>query len=185
MSDERSIRVVRAWVSVRVRVSLELIRARLGDLAAEAGPSAARYVHEIAVAERLGYYPALTFFEGHPGFPPGLIAAIEETGRFVCDYVARELRNRLWTVFSRIEVQRVHLSALSLSRIRTTQPDALAALVQHCTPSEVSLNLLLSSLHKGPAAPEQEARLVVQKVGWWLRDAFESVDVRCSRVMNE
>lgn len=183
MNDERSIRVVKAWVSLRARVSSHFIRDRLGDLAVHAGPSVARQIHDIAITERLGYYPPLTYFEDHPAFPPGLIAAIEETGRFVCDYVTREVRNRLWTVFSQIEVQRVHLTALTLSSIRPTQPDALTALTRHCTPCEVSLNLILASLQRGPAVDGQ-ARLVVQKVGWWLRDAFETVDVKCTRLVD-
>lgn len=183
MNDERSIRVVKAWVSIRARVPSNLIGNRLGELALHAGPSVAQQIHAIAITERLGYYPPLPYFEDHPAFPPGLIAAIEETGRFVCDYVTREVRNRLWTVFSHIEVQRVHLTALTLSSIRPTQPDALRALTRHCTPCEVSLNLILASLQRGPATDGQ-ARLVVQKVGWWLRDAFETVDVKCSRLVD-
>ncbi|MHB8563385.1 MAG: hypothetical protein ACYDDA_05435 [Acidiferrobacteraceae bacterium] len=183
MSTARPIVVVKASVSIRVRVPLSLVRDRLGDLAANAGSVAAERIHDIVRKERLGYCPALNFFADHPGIEPWVIAAVEEAGLFVSDYVAKEIRNHLWSAFSHIKVQRVQITALTLPNVRPGRLEALAALARHYTPTEASLTLILSSLQRGPAIDNQD-RLIAQKVVWWLRDAFESVEVKDARLVD-
>ncbi|MHB1515989.1 MAG: hypothetical protein ACYCVY_09840 [Acidiferrobacteraceae bacterium] len=183
MSTARPITIVKASVSIRVRVSLSLVRDRLGDFAANAGSAAAERIHDIVLKERLGYCPALNFFADHPGIEPGVIAAVEEAGLFVSDYVAKETRNHLWSAFSHIKIQRVQIMALTLPNVRPGQPEALTVLARHYTPTEINLILILSSLQRGPAV-ENQSRLIAQKVMWWLRDTFESVELKDTRLVD-
>lgn len=181
MTRSRAITVAKAAVSVRVRVPLDYIERRLGDLAVAAGPSVATQIHAFVQRERLGYYPALEFFHDRPEIDPGAIGAVEEVGRFVCEYAKTEARNRLWPAFSHVRVTHTQLLALTLPTVRPHQADALAAITEHYTPNVVRLDLMLSSLERGER--DGIEKIATQKVLWWLREVFEAVDVTDARAV--
>lgn len=177
----RPISVNKASVSIRVRVPLSYIEGRLGALAVAAGPHVAAQIHDFVQREKLGYYPALEFFNDRPEIDPGVVAAVEEVGLFVCEFAKTEARNRLWPVFSHVRVTRTQLLALTLPAVRPHQPDALAMLTEHYTPRTVRLDLVLASIERGTR--EGLEKVATQKVLWWLREAFDAVEVVDARVV--
>ena len=181
MTPGPRLKVIKTAVTARVVVALTQIEARLGELAAAAGPQVATQIHAHVQEKKLGYYPALSYFEGNPAIDAGLVAAVEQVGLFVCDHVKTEVRTHLWPVFSHVRVARVQLLATTLPNVRRNQPDALAALIAHYTPNAVKVELILSNLEKGEPAAGIE-RFAASKVVRWLREPFESVEITDARL---
>ncbi len=181
MADPRSIRVVQAAVTVRLRVATELTRAHLGEPAETLGPRLAAQVDRLVRERRLGYYPPLEFFAGDGGIDPQLLAELECFGAFVQTYVLKEIPRRLQAVFSNVRVGHAQLMALTMPGMRPSQSDAVAALARHYTPDTMKLELVLSTVTRGTV--EGMERLVTQKLHWWLRDGFASVEVTDARML--
>ena len=100
------------------------------------------------------------------------------------EHVEKELRTCLWPAFSHVRVVNTQPPAFALPGVRPSQPDALALLAQHYTPTLVKIDLVVSSLKKG-AAGEGAERTAAQQARWWLRECFESVEVSDARVVAE
>lgn len=184
MTDSRGIRIVKAALSVRVRVAMALLESRVGELAVGAGANLATRIDELVRREKLGYYPALEYFTQRDGIDRQLLAAFEQIALFVRDYAANETRTRLWPVFSQVRVVNTQSLCFTLPAVRITQSDALAALVRHYTPNLVKIDLLVSSLQQGGSIEGAE-RAAAQKADWWLRDSFESVELSDARIVAE
>ena len=184
MSHPSAIHIVKTALSLRVRVALPFLQERLGERAAGAGANLAAQVDERVRAEKLGYYPALDFFAQREDIDHGLLAALEEAARFVREHAEKEVRARLWSAFSHVRVVNTQSPAFALPGVRPSQPEALAALVQHYTPTLVKIDLVVSSLKKG-AAGEGAERAAAQQACWWLRECFESVEVSDARGVAE
>lgn len=184
MSGGRAIVAIQTAVSVRVGLALAVIEQRLGAYAATAGPALAAHVDAFVQREKFGYYPALEFFTAHPDIAPGLVAAVEQVGLFVCDYARTETRRRLWPVFSQVRIRNIQLPALTLPSVRPRQPDALALLARHYTPLVVRLDLILTSLEKGRDIDGMD-KLAARKVAWWLSEAFATVDILDARAHSQ
>lgn len=178
----RGIAVARTTVTLSAHVARDLLEARLGPLPVHAPADVAAQVHAYVKAKRLGYCPPLAFFAESAEVDARLIAAIAEAGAFVCDYARSEARARLWPVFSQVRVQRVQSLALTLPSVRPRQPGALERLARHYTPTGVRLDLTLSSLERGAPVPGLE-RLAANKVRWWLRESFETVEVTAAKLV--
>lgn len=181
MKRTPSIAVFDAAVAVKVCLSLDTLRERRGELAASAGGDAAAQVDRHVRAAHLGYYPALEYCAQEGIVGADTLAAIEQVGLFVSEFAAKETRTRLWAAFSRVSVEQVRLLAMTLPTIRPHAPDAIAALAQHYTPNCVRLDLRVSWIERGAkdavAKREGRERVAAQKVQWWLRDAFDSVQL--------
>lgn len=181
MSRPSGLTIVTSIVTVKATIALSMLQERLGTLAALCGPNLAAQIDAFVRREKLGYYPALEFFNGRDAVDPMLIAAVEEIAHFACEYAKAEAHNRLWAAFSRVHVQHVQALAFTLPGVRTQQADALDALAAHLTPNVVKLELVVSLLQKGPAGPGLE-KFSAKKTLWWLREAFESVTITDARV---
>lgn len=180
MTPGRGLAVVKTAVAARITMSLAQIESRLGELAVAAGPQVARQIHAYVQSHRLGYYPALSYFETRPEIDPGLVAAVEQVGAFVCNHVRAEIRTRLWPVFSHVRVAHMQLLATTLPAVRPNNADVLTALIAHYTPNSVKVDMVLSNLEKGEPAPGLE-RFAASKVVRWLGEAFEAVEITDAR----
>lgn len=180
MAEGTGLEVLKTALALRIAVPLADLHARLGQDVATLGERLAAHAVAIASQERLGYFPALQFFYERPEIPSGLIGAITEAGTFARQHVTREVRDRLRHAFSSIRLQRSQCLAFTLPAVRPSQADALAALARHYTPNVVRVELLVTSLHKGGAAPEGMDKFAAKRARWWLREAFdiEVTDVR-------
>ena len=176
----RGLRVVKTAVAARITMALTQIESRLGELAIAAGPQVAKQIHAYVQGERLGYYPALSYFESRPEIDPGLVAAVEQVGLFVQEHIKAEIRTRLWPVFSHVRVARMQLIAETLPSVRPSHTDALNALIAHYTPNTVKVDMVLSNLEKGEPAAGIE-RFAASKVVRWLGEAFEAVEITDAR----
>jgi hypothetical protein len=171
-------------VPVALTIQVVLAPEQLGALSNAAERSIGRVLAErvdaIVRAQRLGYYPALDYFEDHPDMDPALIGTVKALAAQIRKRVKREVQKHLWPVFSSVQIERATTLAFTLPRVTPAQADALARLAQHYFPNTVRLELVLTTLDKQHRLDEAE-KFSSSKVVRNLRDAFESVSVTATR----
>jgi len=133
-------------------------------------------VDVFARRERLGYYPALDYFQGNAGLDPHLLRAAREMGDAVAAHVRAVAAETLWPVFSQVRVTRTQVAAFTMPRVSMSAPDAPNALAAHYLPNRVRLELDLAAIEKG-APPEGIERFFGTKAMRNLMDRFETVEV--------
>lgn len=183
MDNAGGLTVGRVLLGIRLTIAPALLSERLGEEAAALGERLAKAVHDATRSEKLGYYPALDYFYQRPGIDAELLLLANRTAAFVQDYVIQTVREHLAPVFSTVRVQRLQLAAATLPNVRMSQPDALEALARHYQPNAIKIELILTSLHKGPPPPGIE-KVAAQKLKWWLRSPFGSIEITDARVVN-
>ena len=180
MDNQGSIGIVPVALTIQVVMAPERLESLLSAAQKNLGRTLAERVEVIVRAQRLGYYPALDYFEDHPDMDPKLIDMVKTLAAQVRKRVKREVQTHLWPVFSSVRIERATTLAFTLPRMTPAQPDALARLAQHYFPNAVRLELVLTTLDKQHRLEEAEVSSS-NKLVRNLRDAFESVSVGATR----
>ena len=167
-------------LTIQLVMAPERLEAQLSSAERSLGRTLAERVDAIVRAEKLGYYPALDYFEDHPGMDPELIGTVKALAAQIRKRVKREVQTQLWPVFSSVQIERTTTLAFTLPRVTPAQPDALARLARHYFPNAVRLELVLTTLDKQHRLDEAE-KFSSSKVVRNLRDTFESVSVTATR----
>lgn len=180
MDSPGSLGIVPVALTIQVVMAPERLETLLSAAERNLGRTLAERVEAIVRAEKLGYYPALDFFEDHPDMDPELISMVKALAAQIRKRVKREVQTHLWPVFSSVQIERATTLAFTLPRMTPAQPDALVRLAQHYYPNAVRLELVLTTLDKQYRLEEAE-KFSSNKVVRNLRDAFESVSVTATR----
>jgi len=180
MDKPGTLGLVPVALTIQVVMAPERLEAQLSAAERNLGRKLAERVDAIVRAEKLGYYPALDFFEDHPDMDAELIGMVKTLAAQIRKRVKREVQTQLWQVFSSVQIERATTLAFTLPRIKPAQPDALARLALHYFPNAVRLELVLTTLDKQHRLDEAE-KFSSSKVVRNLRDAFESVSVTATR----
>ncbi|HWR87428.1 MAG TPA: hypothetical protein VN277_03300 [Acidiferrobacterales bacterium] len=184
MDNPRTLGIVPVALTIQVVMAPDRLEALLSAAERKLGRTLAERVEAIVRTERLGYFPALDFFEDHPGMDPELINQVKALAAQIRKRVKREVQTHLWPVFSSVQIERATTLAFTLPRVTPAQPDALARLAQHYFPNAVRLELVLTTLDKQHHLEEVE-QFSSSKVVRNLRDAFESVNVTATRRLSD
>jgi len=184
MDKPGSLGLVPVALTIQVVMAPERLEAQLNTAERSLGRTLAERVDAIVRSGKLGYYPALDFFEDHPDMDPELIGMVKTLAAQIRKRVKREVQTHLWPVFSSVQIERATTLAFTLPRIKPAQPDALARLALHYFPNAVRLELVLTTLDKQHRLEEAE-KFSSSKVVRNLRDAFESVSVTATRRLTE
>lgn len=176
MDNIRTLGIAPVMLSVQVVMAPAQLDALLSVTDKQLGQKLAERVDSIVRAEKLGYYPALDYFEGHAGFEPEWLTAARTLAALIRKRVKRDVLTHLWPVFSSVQIVRATTLAFTLPRVTPAQPDARERLARHYFPNAVRLELKLTTLDKQPRLDAVE-KFSSQKVVRNLRDAFESVSV--------
>ena len=180
MDKPGTLGLVPVALTIQVVMAPERLEAQLNTAERSLGRTLAERVDAIVRSEKLGYYPALDFFEDHPDMDPELIGMVKALAAQIRKRVKREVQTQLWPVFSSVQIERATTLAFTLPRIKPAQPDALASLALHYFPNAVRLELVLTTLDKHHRLDEAE-KFSSSKVVRNLLDAFESVSVTATR----
>lgn len=182
MTSPRTVVITRTALTLRIAVSPSYLRQHLGVMGATLGTDLANAVDAATREQRLGYFPALDYFIDQAGVNPALLTTTSNLARTVRDHVRREVQQHLAPFFSQIIIRRITSPAYTLPRVSPQQADALEALARHYFPDSVRLDLVVSSVERGPHVenPEQTA---TRRVLWNLRDYFERVEVTDARLL--
>jgi hypothetical protein len=180
MDNSGTLGIVPVALTIQVVLAPEQLEALSNAAERSIGRTLAERVDAIVRAQRLGYYPALDYFEDHPDMDPALIGTVKALAAQIRKRVKREVQKHLWPVFSSVQIERATTLAFTLPRVTPAQADALARLAQHYFPNTVRLELVLTTLDKQHRLDEAE-KFSSSKVVRNLRDAFESVSVTAIR----
>ena len=180
MDNPGTLGIVPVALTIQVVLAPEQLEALSNAAERSIGRTLAERVDAIVRAQRLGYYPALDYFEDHPDMDSVLIGTEKALAAQIRKRVKREVQKHLWPVFSSVQIERATTLAFTLPRVTPAQADALARLAQHYFPNTVRLELVLTTLDKQHRLDEAE-KFSSSKVVRNLRDAFESVSVTATR----
>lgn len=179
-----TIHIERFAAVLKVRVGDDVLEPNIGYLPWVLGENLAGQVDPWVMEQRLGYYPALDFFRDKPQVvDPALLQLIDEMARFGEEYTRRELRRRLRSAFSHVDVERIQLEAFAMPRIRPSQPKSPELLARHYAPSTFRVELLLGMIQRGEV--EGVERLVTQRIQQWAKPAFHSLELLNMRLLGE
>jgi hypothetical protein len=169
---------------VKVRATLQL---ELGDdIFARYLPASPHVVGEVLAeqvdaysrAEKLGYYPALEYFEQVPDVvDPDALDAAQNIAWFANNAIQEEIQTRLRGAFSNVAIESIQCLAFTMPPVRPSRRNALALLSQHYTANTFRLSLLLSSLLKHEERTQDIEAMTRKKVVVYLRHYFNALDV--------
>lgn len=172
--------IIRVSVTAHLKISEQVMAQHLAASPLVVGEELARQVDGYARANKLGYYPALEFFdEVEDGIDADLIETVRGIAWFVGNLTQNEIEHRLRVAFSEVTVQDLRLLAFTMPQVRPSHPNALHDLSRHFTPDTVKAVMVLSNIEKR-ADLEGMDKLAEHKVVRWLEPHFESVEVTAS-----
>ncbi len=175
--------IIRVSLTAHLKVSEELMAQHLAASPAVVGDELARQVSAYARDHKLGYYPALEFFDDiDDGIDSDLIDTVRGIAWFLGNLAEAEIQQRLRAAFSDVEIQDLRLLAFTMPQVRPSQPNALIDLAAHFTPDTLKAVLQLSNFEKRPDIEGTE-KLAEHKVLRWLEPHFESVQITNSHLV--
>ncbi len=170
-------------------VSLTVIlTVRLEDLDSHSAPSAAVVGRELAiqVAEyarkhRLGYYPALEYFqESEREVDKELLGAADNLSWLATTRVREEVREHLRPVFSSLRFDAMQNLVYTMPRVRPGKPSSLLKLAEHFTPNRVRLELTAQIMNRNGEDRDLK-RYSTHLVHRWLKEHFDNIEVTSCR----
>jgi len=135
-------------ISLKARVPHGVLEKHLASSAEVVGHNLTEQVVDYVNANKLGYFPALDFFQNEPGIDPDLMDAAETIGWFASKYAREEIQRKMRPFFSSISFQSVQVVAFTMPSVRPSQLNAWHDLLAHYTPDVVKLDLIASVLKK-------------------------------------
>ena len=178
-----SVEIVRVSMSLSVQVAEDTLTEQMGELVLALGPNLAEQVNAYVRRERLGYYPALEYFNRQgEAIDADLLSAAEHVAWLVGEFVRRQIKTRLREPFSNVRFEKTQPVSFSLPRVRPSDRNALESLARHYSPYTVRLNMTLSSVERVGGNREGYERLARHKVMRWLEDGFQTVKIHDARL---
>ena len=171
-------------VGFTVKVSQQLIENHLPASPFVVGEELAQHVHAYAVTNKLGYYPALEYFEQQGELDPDLLNAAENIAWLVTGLVREEVRTNLRPVFSTIKFETIKAVMFTMPSIRPGQNNALHQLAEHFTPDQVKVSLIATSIRK-QENPEAALALTRNMVCRRLTEHFSKLEINSFRYIEE
>lgn len=175
--------IIRVSVTAHLKIAEPVMAQHLAASPLVVGEELARQVDAYAREHKLGYYPALEFFdELENGIDADLIDTVRGIAWFVANLAQNEIEHRLRVAFSDVAVEDLRLLAFTMPQVRPSQANALYDLSRHFTPDTVKAVMVLSNIEKR-ADLEGMDKLAEHKVVRWLEPHFESVEVTTSHLV--
>jgi len=171
-----SLHIINLAINFKVRLTETSMQGHLAASPYIVGEELARQVSQYIAEHRLGYYPAIDFFQDNGGIEQELLDAVGSISWLVTNLVRDEVRMRLRAAFSSIRFESLQTQAFSMPGIRPGQNNAFQSLAEHYTPDQVKVNMLASLVRKkdNPQEAEQMAKHLVCR---WLKNSFESLQI--------
>ena len=171
-----SLHIITLAINFKVRLSEASMQGHLSASPYLVGEELARQVSRYATEHRLGYYPAIDFFQENGGVEQDLLNTVGSISWLVTNLVRDEVRTRLRAAFSSIRFESLQTQAFSMPTVRPGQHNALQLLTEHYTPDQVKVNMVASLVRKQGSLHEAE-QLARHLVCRWLKNSFESLQI--------
>lgn len=170
--------LVKIRLTLQVELSEGVLRRYLPASPMVVGMELADQVDAYSRREKLGYYPALDYFDTvKEVVDPELLDAARNIAWFAGNAVREEIQIRLRGVFSNVQLESAQCLAFTFPPVRPNQNGALEDLADHYTPNIFRLCLLVSSLTKKEELQENMEEAASKTTLSHLRRYFDSVSV--------
>jgi len=146
------------------------------------GAELARQVVDYEARHKLGYYPALDYFQQQGGIESELLGALENIAWVVTSMVRNEIRIRMRPVFATLEFENLQIQAYTLPAVRPGNPNALALLTQHYSATIVKVSLIVTLIQKHVDA-EAAAKMAESMIYRWLKEHFSHIEVTSAHTL--
>lgn len=179
-----SLHIATIALSLRARLKSADLLQRLPASPYTLGDNLARSVHEFALRDNLGYYPALDYLKKRAAVEDYLLNAVEQVAAETAHLVRQRVVDRLTPIFSSVRFQSLQITAFALPPVRPGQPQALSQLARFYTPDTVKCDLLLTLIRRQQSDEglERYAKATAQR---WLADDFAEFEITSARLLRE
>lgn len=131
---------------------------------------------------KLGYYPAIDYFQQQGGVDAELINTLQGISWVATNLVRNEITTRMRPVFSTIQFEGIQTLAYTLPSIRPGQPNARHKLINHYSAMVVKVNLVATMIQRveNAESSEQMAKSMCYR---WLKEHFKAIEVTSASAM--
>jgi hypothetical protein len=170
--------IIKVRVTLEIELSDGVLRSYLPASPQAVGGELAAQVDHYSRAQKLGYYPALDYFQHETGVVGAdVLDAAQNIAWFAGNAVREEIQMRLRPVFANVALESTQCLAFTFPPVRLHQDNALAHLAAHYTPNTFRLCLLLSSLSKQEALDGDWENLTRRKLLTHLMRHFNGIEI--------
>lgn len=175
--------IIRVSLTAHLKIAEQVLTQHLAASPLVVGEELARQVDNYVREHKLGYYPALEYFDNlDHGIDADLIDTVRGIAWFVGNLAQNEVEHRLRVAFSEVAMRDLRLLAFTMPQVRPSQPNALHDLAKHFTPDTIKAVMELSSIEKRDDLEGMD-KLAEHKVVRWLEPHFESVEITTSHLV--
>jgi hypothetical protein len=140
--------ITKIHISLKVKVSNELLEQHLVSSATVVGEALTESVLASVKKNSIGYFPALEYFQNQGDLDDDLMDAAETIGWFSSKIAREEVQNKMRPFFSTLHFQSVQTMAFTMPTVRPNKHNAHQSLIDHYTPNVVKLDIVASLLKK-------------------------------------
>ena len=169
------LKIAQVAISLKVKALHQVLDQHIPASPFIVGEELADQIYHYSRDNKLGYYPALEYFQDKD-IEKDLLDAAENISWVVSNLVREELQKRLRPVFSTISFESIQNIAFTLPQIRPGDSNDIHKLSAHYTPDHVKVNMIASLVRKAisPEAAEQYTRIMVNR---WLNERFADLEI--------
>lgn len=144
-----NLHIQRVFATLTFTVPDEIIEVNMGYSPFVIGDNLAGQVDAWVMEHRLGYYPAIDYFQGNDeAVDQPLLELMEQVARYSGDYAVRECRKRLSHSFSSAEITQIKSTAYSMPRMRPHREGGPSALAMHYAPNRLRAEMVIGCVQK-------------------------------------
>ena len=174
-------KVTNVALSIIIAVKLEDLDCHSAATSSIVGKELAKQVAKYEREKRLGYYPALEYFQqSNEGVDPDLLDAADSLAWLATKLVREEVRKRLRPIFASLRIDAMQNLVYTMPKVRPGRASAQTLLTEHFTPNKVRLELTARIMNR--EGPDKDLkRYVSHLVHRWLNEHFASIEVTSCR----
>ncbi len=178
-------KVTNVSISLLITVRLEDLDSHSAAAAAVVGEELAKQVASYEKENRLGYYPAMDYFQdSERGVDAELLNAADNLAWLATKLVREEVRKHLRPIFSSLRFDSMQNLIYTMPRARPGKQAAQQELAAHFTANKVRVELTAQIINKDDVEKDLK-RYTSHLVYRWLKEHFESIEVTSCRQENK
>ena len=169
--------VTRVVISLIITVKPEDLDSHSAAATEVVGKELARQIASYEKEKKLGYYPALEFFQDTAStVDADLLDAVDNLAWLATRLVREEVRKRLRPVFSSLRFDAMQNLVYTMPKVRPGKAGSKEMLVQHFTPNKVRLELTAGIVNRDGLEKDLK-RYTSHLVFRWLKEYFQNIEV--------
>jgi len=169
-------------ITLNVTIPERELEQHIAATPAIVGSELAQQVIDYEQQHKLGYYPAIDYFQQQGGVDADLINTLQGISWVATNLVRNEIRTRMRQVFSNIQFEGIQALAYTLPSIRPGQANVRHKLINHYSAMVVKVSLLVTMIQREENA-ESTGQMAKSMCYRWLKEHFKAIEVTSVSVL--